>query len=118
MISYKTLIGANPFRIRFGKTDGFVRVYDRTGYWVLFASEKYDAIYNRIRYLIGLKSSIIYVLSQKNSIKILDPNVDNIFISKLMEKKNNSKVFNWIFRWSYKITSFDVTWNEWICWDI
>ena len=42
--------------MRFDKIDGFIRVCDGTRYLVLFGSEKYDAIYNRIRYLIGVKS--------------------------------------------------------------
>ena len=62
-ISYKTLIGAKPLYIRFDKTDGFIRIYDGTRYLTLFGSEKYDAIYKRIRYLMGLKSSITYVSS-------------------------------------------------------
>ena len=57
-ISYKTLIGAKPLCIRFNKIDGFVRVYDGTRYLVLFGVEKYDFIYNKIRYLIGEKISI------------------------------------------------------------
>ena len=44
-ISYKTLIGAKPLRIRFNKLDGFIRVYDGTTYLVLFGPGKYDAIY-------------------------------------------------------------------------
>ena len=60
-ISYETLIGAKLLRIRFNKIDGFVRVYDGTRYFTLFGSEKYDTIYNRIRYLIEVKSDIIYV---------------------------------------------------------
>ena len=40
--------------IRFNEIDGFIIIYDRTRYLVLFGSEK-DAIYNRIRYLISLK---------------------------------------------------------------
>ena len=39
-ISYKSLIDSKPWRIRFDKLDGFVRVYDRTKYLVLFRSEK------------------------------------------------------------------------------
>ena len=31
-ISYKTLIGVKPLRIKFGKANGFIRVYDRTRY--------------------------------------------------------------------------------------
>ena len=48
-ISYKTL------HIRFDKLHGFIGVYHETIYLVIFGPEKYDAIYNRIRYLIGVK---------------------------------------------------------------
>ena len=63
-ILYKTVIGAKPFRVRFDKIDGSIRVYDGIRYLTLFGSEKYDAIYNRIRYLISLKSRITYVFCQ------------------------------------------------------
>ena len=42
--------------------DGFIRIYDGTRYLTLFGSEKY-AIYNRIRYLISLRSGITYISS-------------------------------------------------------
>ena len=57
-ISYKNFIAAKSLHIRFDKTDGFVRVYDETRYLVLFRSEKYYFIYNRIRYLISAKSTL------------------------------------------------------------
>ena len=51
-------------RIRFDKIDGFIRIYDGTRYLKLFDSEKYDAIYDKIRYLISLKNCInIYFFS-------------------------------------------------------
>ena len=53
-ISYKTLIDAKPLHIRFNRVNGVIRVYDGTS--VLFGPEKYDAIYNRIRYLKSEKS--------------------------------------------------------------
>ena len=53
-IFYKTLIDTKPLHIRFNKIDGFIRVYDRTRYLELFVSKKYDFIYNRVRYLIGV----------------------------------------------------------------
>ena len=56
-----TLIGSKPLRIRFDKTDGFIKIYDGTRYLILFGSEKYDAIYSRIRYITSLKSSITYI---------------------------------------------------------
>ena len=62
-ISYKTLMGAKPLRISFDKINGFIRVYDETRYLVLFGTEIYDGIFNRIRYLIKEKSGITYVIS-------------------------------------------------------
>ena len=52
---HKNLIGAKPVDILFNKIDGFIRDYDGTKYLALFSLEKYDGIYDRIRYLIGLK---------------------------------------------------------------
>ena len=57
-ISYKTSIGANPLRISFDEIDGFIKIYYGIRYLALFASERYNAIYNRVRYLISEKSSI------------------------------------------------------------
>ena len=62
-ISYKTLIDDKPLRIRFDKLDGFYGVYDGNRYSALFGSEKYDFIYSRIRYLIGVKRIITYPIS-------------------------------------------------------
>ena len=63
-ILYKTLISPNPLCIiRFNKIDGFIRIYDRTRYLALLGPEKYDAVYNRIRYLISVKSDIRHVFS-------------------------------------------------------
>ena len=53
-ISYKTLIGVKPLGIMFNKVDAFIRDYDKTQCLVLFSFEKYNAIYDRIRYLIEL----------------------------------------------------------------
>ena len=44
------------------KIDGFIKVYDRTQYLVLFRSEKYGSIYDRIRYLINVIRGITYVI--------------------------------------------------------
>ena len=66
-ISYKTLIGAKPLCIRFDKVDGFIGVYDGNWYLVLFGPKKFDAIYNRIRYLISLKRDIKYVISHNHA---------------------------------------------------
>ena len=62
-ISYKTLINLKPLHIRFDKIDGFIWIYDGTRYLTLFASEKHDVIYDKIRYLISLEISITYIFS-------------------------------------------------------
>ena len=62
-IWYKSLIGSKPLCIRFNQIDGFIRVYDGTGYLTLFGSKKYDAIYDGIRCLASLKSGITYIFS-------------------------------------------------------
>ena len=43
------------------KVNWFIRDYDKTGYLVLFGPEKCDAIFDKIRYLIGLENVITYV---------------------------------------------------------
>ena len=60
-ISYKTLVGAKPLRIRFSQVDGFIRVCDGNKYLLLFGLKKYDAICNKIRCLISQKSGITNV---------------------------------------------------------
>ena len=62
-LSYKTSIGAKRLRVRFDKVDEFIRTYDGTRYLVLLGPEKYDAIYNRIRYLGSQKTGITYAYS-------------------------------------------------------
>ena len=44
--------------IWFEKIDGFIKIHNGIRCLVLFASEKYNAIYNRIRYLVSKKSGI------------------------------------------------------------
>ena len=56
-ISYKNLINWKPLRIIFDKIGRFITTFDGTRCLVLFGSEKYDEIYNRIRCLVILKGS-------------------------------------------------------------
>ena len=68
-ISYKILIGSKLLRIRFDKVNGFIRAYDGTRYLVLFGTEKYDAIYNTIRYLKNKKNvlhTFLLIIMQKS----------------------------------------------------
>ena len=82
-ISYKTLIGAKPFDIRFDKRNEFIRVYNGARYLVLFGLEKYDPNFYRIGYIIGVKSGITYVISHYyRKIK-----VDDSYNSLPLEKK-------------------------------
>ena len=57
------MIYGKHLHFRFDKIDGFIRVYDGTVYLVLFGSEKCGFIYSKIKYLIGVKSGITYVIS-------------------------------------------------------
>ena len=62
-IPYKTFMGTKPLRIRFDEMDGFIKIYDGIRYLMLFGPEQYDAIYNRIRYLISEKSGITDIIT-------------------------------------------------------
>ena len=59
-ISYKTVMGARPLRIMFDSVDGFNKIYNGIRYLVLFGHEKYNAIYDRINYLLNEKVNIKY----------------------------------------------------------
>ena len=86
-ISYKTLIGSKPLWIRFNKIDGIIRIYGGTWYLTLFGSKKYDTIYNRIRYLISLKSGITYIFSHYLA-KIKFDSYDSLLIEKVLTLHN------------------------------
>ena len=86
-ISYESLIDSKSFRFRFDKIDGFIRIYDGTRYLTLSGSEKYDAIYDRIRYLISLKSSITYIFSHYFA-KIKLASYDSLPIEKVLTLHN------------------------------
>ena len=62
-VLYKTLIGTKPLLIMFNALYGFIRDYDWTEYLVLFGLERYDAIYEKIKYLVGLKNGIYVFFS-------------------------------------------------------
>ena len=57
-VAYKTSYGAKPSHIIFDIVDEYIRKYDETKYLALFHSdEQHERIFDRIRYLIMLKSN-------------------------------------------------------------
>ena len=64
-----------------------IRIYEGTRYLRLFGTEKYDAIYDRIRYLKSLKSSITYFLSHYFA-KIKVDSYDSLSIEKTLNLYN------------------------------
>ena len=77
------MIDAKPLSIRFIKIFGFVIVYDVARYLILLRGERYDFMYNMIRYLIGVKSSITYVVSH-NYAKIQVDSFDSLPLEKTL----------------------------------
>ena len=63
-VFYKISIGAKPECIMFDKVLGFIRDYNAAKYLVLFSPEKYHAIFDRIRYLIGyyIQKAVLNIL--------------------------------------------------------
>ena len=53
-------------------------------YLLFFSLEKYDTVYDRIRYLVGLKRSITYVFSYNNTKIKIDSNDDLSFKEMLL----------------------------------
>ena len=85
------MIGPKPFRIRFDKTGGFIRIYDGTTYLTLFRSKNYDAIYGRSRYPISL--SITYIFSHHFA-KI--KNYDSLTMAKRLTLRNVIILIKWV----------------------
>ena len=111
-ILYKTLTGTKPLRISFDKKNRFIRAFDRTGYLVLFGPEIYNAIYNRIRYLISQKIGITYVISH-NYERIKADSCDSlpnvmIRIKSVFNKNQNHYYYN-IFLGEYSYQSSKTT---------
>ena len=55
-------MGVKPLHVSFDKMDGFIKIYDGTRYLVSFGPERYNGVYDRIRYLTIEKSGIKYRL--------------------------------------------------------
>ena len=65
----------------------FIRFYDGTRYLVSFEAEKYESFYSRIRYCIGVKSGITYVISH-NYPKIKVDSHDSLPLEKTLAFNN------------------------------
>ena len=59
-------------RIMFDKVDRLIRVYNGATFWGVLDPEIYEAIYDRMRFLIGRKSSITCVISYNYAIIKID----------------------------------------------
>ena len=75
-ISYKPSTGPKPFRIRFDKMDGFIRLHDgEFRYLVLFNHGLFDKICCKIKYLISekvvLQIVLIIILEKSELIHII-----------------------------------------------
>ena len=108
------LINPKPLHIRFNEIDLFIRIFDGTRYLVLLGTEKYNAIYNRIRYLI-VSSTIFFLavlrkskLDSYNSLpteKILTLHNVIILVKSVLNKDKNHyyhKIF--LEKCSYQLT--------------
>ena len=92
----------------FSKVDRFFRDYDGTKYLVLFGPERYNAIYNRIRDLIELKSGITYAFSY-NYAKILRFGETKVAEEKFYGARKSIEF--WDFEcWQY--SHLKISWNK------
>ena len=73
--------------LKFVNIDGFIRLYDGARYLVLFGNEKYDSIYNWIRYLVSIQSGIKYLISHSYANIKLD-SYDSLPLEKTMTFHN------------------------------
>ena len=54
---------ARPLRIRINKINGFIKIYDGVRSSILFDYERYNASYDRIKYLKSGKSGITDIIN-------------------------------------------------------
>ena len=80
-------MGAKPLRIRFNKIDGFIKIYDGTRYLVLRHYERYNATYDRIKYLISENCGIINRINH-NSARIRIDSNNSLPIEKIITFHN------------------------------
>ena len=105
-ISYKFFMGSIPLRIRFDKTDGFIKIYDGIRYLVILGHIWFDETCDSIKYLIseknGITDSIKHTFARiridsNNSLpieKILTFNNVIILIKSVVNKNKNEYYYN------------------------
>ena len=105
MFHTKLRLVQKPLRNNY-KVDGFARDYGGTKYLVLFCHEKNDYVYDRNRYLKGLKSGIAYAFSHKyDDDMLLEETLTlrnvAIFIKSVFNRNQNHYYFNlFLEKWS------------------
>ena len=57
-ISFKTFMGRKSLRIRFNKINGFIKIYEGIRYLILYNYERYNAICDKMKYLLSEKSGV------------------------------------------------------------
>ena len=82
-ISYETSTGAKPLRIRYDKTDGFIKIHNKIRYSVLF-DNWCDKICGTIKYLLSKKKSGITDSINHNFSKIKIDSFDSLPIEKIL----------------------------------
>ena len=88
---------AKPLPIRFNKTDGFIKIYDKIKYLVLFDYGYCDKICDKIKYLLIVKSGITDSINHSFA-KIRIYSYDSLPIKKILTFHNviilNKSVIN------------------------
>ena len=61
-------MGVKPLRIRFDEVDGIIKIYDGSRCFVLLGPRIYNAIYDRIDYLVWEKSDAKCIILQESEL--------------------------------------------------
>ena len=80
-------MGAKPLRIGFDKRDGFIKIYHGITYLVIYDYKRYNAIHDRIRYLIS-EESIIKDSFNHNFAKIRIDSYNSLPMEKILSFHN------------------------------
>ena len=56
-------MGRKSLRIRFNKINGFIKSYEGIRYLILYNYKRYNAIYDKMKYLLSEKSGITHSIN-------------------------------------------------------